>query len=118
MSKSILLVEDETDIGLIISRFLIAQGFLVDYAETIAAAREFINGKKYALYVLDINLPDGSGTDLIAEIDSDTDQSKIVIISAYESYLDNAAEQDMKVDAFLKKPFSKTQIVDLVNSLI
>lgn len=70
MSKSALLVEDNSSHALLIRDELSAalDGWELDTAATVAEARRLMGGRRYDLYVLDYWLPDGDGLVLVREI--------------------------------------------------
>ena len=64
---SVLIVEDDEDLRLELSEYLCAHGYTVDAVGTLAAA-ELLLHKGFALLLLDINLPDGSGMDFCLRV--------------------------------------------------
>ena len=63
MSKKILIIEDEPDIRKTIEYNLAREGFEIHTAASIGDGRSILN-HSFALLVLDLMLPDGSGLDL------------------------------------------------------
>ena len=75
----ILIVEDEPTFAkllmLRIRRHADAAAYVhltVDWASSIEAARELLAGRAFDLIISDYHLPDGVGTDLVAEVESAT----------------------------------------------
>lgn len=64
---SVLLVEDEAPLRRILTLNLVKRGYSVAEADSVASAQEMIAAavKPFAAILLDINLPDGSGWDLL-----------------------------------------------------
>jgi DNA-binding response OmpR family regulator len=60
----LLLVEDEDDLVATIRPVLVREGYAVDAAGGIEAAREKLACNTYDVMVLDLNLPDGDGYEL------------------------------------------------------
>ena len=114
---SVLVVDDEKDIGLMISLFLKKEGFKTDHAIRINQARQMIKENDYELYFLDLSLPDGTGFDLIPTIRQKNKSSVIVVISAYNGTEEMQKAQDMGVNRFIKKPFMKKDIISVINGL-
>lgn len=112
-----LIVDDENDIGLIVSRILKKRGLTVKYLDRITKAREDISGNKYDLFLLDLNLPDGTGFDLIPLIRQQNEEAKILIISAYDGINEMKKAKEMNISAFIKKPFSKNDILNALRNL-
>ena len=64
----ILLVEDEESVNRGIEFTLTKEGYQVQTAGTIREAEEILKGMNPQMVICDVNLPDGSGLDLIREI--------------------------------------------------
>ncbi len=67
MSHRVLVVEDDLDIQGYCKIMLESEGFTVDACDTVAEARRLFAANRPDLVVLDIGLPDGTGTDLMKE---------------------------------------------------
>ena len=113
-----LIVDDEEDIGLMVSRFLRNEGLDVDYVNTIGSARKMIRNEDYKVYFLDLKLPDGTGFDLVSDIKKQENQPKVIVISAYDGANETRKANDIGVDAFIKKPFSKHEIINTIRNMI
>jgi len=66
--KTILLIEDESDVLLSNKEFLELRGYGVLTAKTLASAEGVLKNHAPDLILLDINLPDGSGLDFITRL--------------------------------------------------
>ena len=107
----VLHVEDEKDAHIVVSEMLKDHCDLF-WTTTVAESRELIKLGNLDLVLLDIGLPDGSGLDLIEEIEQLEPQPQVVIFSA----LDVSDEYSNRVDAVLVK--SKTNNTKLLNVLL
>jgi len=113
-----LIVDDEEDIGLMVSRFLKKEGLDADYASLIESARKMIRKQNYEVFFLDLKLPDGTGFDLMSEINKYAKDPKVVVISAYDGVFETRKAEEMGIDIFIKKPFTKNEIIEAVRDLI
>lgn len=111
-----LIVDDELDIGWIISKFLTSKLFEAEYVDSIEKARQKIYNDTYDVFFLDLNLPDGTGFDLIPDIRKKNSESKIIVISAYDGITETRRAKEMGVDLFIKKPFTKKQVLEAVEN--
>lgn len=107
----VLHVEDEEDLYIVVSEMLKDHCDLL-WTTTVAESRELIKQGNLDLVLLDIGLPDGSGLDLIEDIEQLEPQPQVVIFSA----LDVSDEYADRVNAVLVK--SKTNNTKLLNILL
>ena len=113
----ILIVEDDEIASLLMSGFLKDCGFLVDCVYTVTDGISYLKNKKYNLLLLDLNLPDFNGFELIASIKNKI-AIPIIITSAYN-------DTDTKVKAFkfgahdyLSKPIDFLELEARIWSLL
>ncbi len=114
----ILLVEDEPALVENIASFLKSEAYITDTASTYDRADELIILYNYDCILLDINLPDGSGLDLIEKIKKKNDTTGILIISARDSVNDRVKGLDLGADDYLTKPFHITELNARIKALI
>ena len=107
----VLHVEDEKDVHTVVSQMLKDHCDLL-WTQTVAESRELIKQGNLDLVLLDIGLPDGSGLDLIEDIEQLEPQPQVVIFSA----LDVSDEYSDRVDRVLVK--SKTNNAKLLSVLL
>lgn len=101
----LLVVEDELELLKSLGQGLELDGYYVDLASTGQGAMEFINTEKYDLVILDLNLPDIFGIDLLQQIMEHDKDIKVIILTA-------RSELEMKIQGlylgasdYLVKPF-------------
>lgn len=98
-----LIVDDETDIQLLLKRYFRKAGFETRSAGTLQDARGLVGPDwRPDIVLLDINLPDGLGTEFIPYLEAEAPAARIVIVSAY---LQQVRQDEWSVHAFLPKPF-------------
>ncbi|MEN6480579.1 MAG: sigma-54 dependent transcriptional regulator [Anaerolineaceae bacterium] len=81
MSITVLIVDDEENFRINLSEFLVAQGYEVLGAGTLAEARESITSGSADLILLDIQLPDGYGSTLLYETANLPSRPPIILIT-------------------------------------
>jgi two-component system OmpR family response regulator len=67
---------------------------------------------------LDNHLPDGLGIDFVDHIKRNYPNTKIVMITAYDTNADRLQAINKGVDVFIGKPFTKESITNAMESLI
>jgi DNA-binding response OmpR family regulator len=103
--KKALVVDDELDICLMISQYLQKRGFETHYALTVSEAHHKIHKQAYNLALIDLNLTDGSGYDVIRYLRERHGLfTKIIVITAYNNERDLAI--NLGADIFLSKPLA------------
>lgn len=114
----ILVVEDEKDLQEIILFSLEKEGFLVEAAAEFNLALEKVLMYDYDCILLDINLPNGSGLDILKALKDQGKSDSVIIISARDSLDDKVAGLDLGADDYLTKPFHMAELNARVKSVI
>jgi DNA-binding NtrC family response regulator len=103
---TILIIDDEEELCLLLSYALARLGYQIEYALTLEDGNKKIKQYKPKLVVLDINLPDGSGLDIIPQIKKLN--SSFLVISAFSDKKEAAMKQGAA--DFIEKPFNLSKI--------
>ncbi|HLH54397.1 MAG TPA: sigma-54 dependent transcriptional regulator [Verrucomicrobiae bacterium] len=113
-SLEILIVEDETLLRKQLSAQLERLGMDVTGAGTLAAARQLSSEMAFDFALLDVNLPDGRGTDLLRESAFSTNTAVIVMTANGEV---SGAVEAMRLGAldYLVKPFDPLELPLVLN---
>lgn len=116
---NILIVEDSTSMIKIINNIFLDYGFNTFLSTTLKDAREKINSIKIDYIILDINLPDGNGYELIKEL-SLSNPKIIVLTSQTDSQLRENSYQKGIID-FINKDknfiYKISEIPNLINQI-
>jgi DNA-binding response OmpR family regulator len=105
----LLVIDDEQEICSLLAALLKRNGATVTLAHSVVGAQEVLDQGRYDLVFLDINLPDGSGHDLIPHIQRTSPKARIVAISAMEG--EARAAKENGADMFIAKPFDQKAIL-------
>ncbi|MFH1000999.1 MAG: response regulator transcription factor [Bacteroidota bacterium] len=106
----ILLIEDEASMVSSIEEYLVEEGHICEISRTYESASEKIVLYEYDCLIVDINLPDGSGLDLIRLAKKRNIASGIIIISARISLENRIEGLDIGADHYLTKPFHLAEL--------
>lgn len=109
----VLIIDDEIEICLLLSNMLNAKGYKTDVAHTLKDGARKVALVNPHLVILDVNLPDGEGFELVPEIREKT-EANIILITARDGQRELDLAQELKIEAFLRKPFFKKAILDIV----
>jgi len=101
----ILIVEDDIALSNGIKLALKGDGFLFTLAYNIEAARNEIKARQFDLIILDINLPDGSGLELLSAIRKSS-AVPVIMLTANDMETDIITGFEMGADDYITKPFS------------
>ncbi len=114
----ILLVEDEEKVARFVERGLKAELYMVDVAGDGKTALYHLEHFSYELVILDLNLPDISGHEVLRYIRKDNRPLPVLILTARDSIADKVENFEQGADDYLTKPFSFTKLVLRVRALL
>ncbi len=106
----ILIIEDEKSLNDSVLEYLHEDGHVCEAVYTYNDAVEKIELYNYDCIVVDINLPDGSGLDIIKRLKKSLKSPGIVIISARNSLENRIEGLDTGADHYLTKPFHLAEL--------
>ena len=114
----ILIVEDEHKLIDILQRSLRAEGYAVDGVLSAAAGLDYIRTYHYDLIILDLQLPDGTGTSLLKQIRELGHTMPALILTA-RSDLDSKVENfQAGADDYVIKPVAMAELTIRVQALL
>ena len=103
--QQILILEDEVTLANGIKLALQTEQIGMTICRTIAEARQAMVVQEFQLLLLDINLPDGSGLNLLQEIRK-TSQVPVILLTANDMEIDIVTGLELGADDYVTKPFS------------
>jgi two-component system copper resistance phosphate regulon response regulator CusR len=114
----ILIVEDERKLNDILQRSLRTEGYTVDGVSTAGEGFESVKNFHYDLIVLDLQLPDGSGTSLLKRIREQGQTMPALVLTA-RSDLDAKLENFRAgADDYVVKPVAMAELAIRVQALL
>jgi CheY-like chemotaxis protein/predicted transcriptional regulator len=111
IKPSILLIDDDETILRTLSLALRDEGYFVDTAKDGGQALEKAHRKQYALAIVDVRLPDISGTRLLSMLKNKNPEIKQIIITGFPSVEDAAQAMDQGAAAYIMKPFQPPDLI-------
>lgn len=115
--ETILIVEDNRDVCLMLSEALTDAGYKVHSADTGIKGLNEIKNNKYDLILLDIMLPYKSGDEILKEMRSFS-RTPVIIISAKDMVSTKIDLLKLGADDYITKPFDLGEVVARVESNI
>lgn len=115
--NKILLVEDDLSLIDGLTYSLKKQGFELDTARTVKAAYELFRDGKYALLILDLALPDGSGFEVCKKVRA-LSKVPIIFLTASDEEVNVVMGLDMGGDDYIIKPFKLSVLISRINALL
>ncbi len=114
----LLIVEDELELLHSLSEGLTLDGYYVDEAVDGETALDLLSYEEYDLVILDINLPDISGFDIVQHIKIHNIHTKILILTAKVHIEDKVKGLDLGADDYLTKPFDFMELEARIRTLL
>ena len=115
--RRILIIDDDTDLSMLIMDMLEDKGYKATLADSIAKAYEILEKEQFHLILLDINLPDGTGFELCKELRR-ASNVPVIFASARTSEDDKVIGLDMGGDDYLPKPYSLKELMSRIKALL
>ena len=106
-----LIVEDEEIVRSTMRAYLEHNGFVVAEAGTLAAARVSMREQRPSLVLLDLQLPDGDGLDLLTTIKKDWPEMPVVVMTGHGSIETAVTAMRRGADNFIQKPLHFDQLL-------
>lgn len=113
----VLVVDDDSRIRSLLSRFLQTNGYRVTTASNALEARDHLNGLAFDLLVLDVMMPGESGFDLARSIRTQS-AVPILMLTALVDVDDRLKGLELGADDYLGKPFDPRELLLRINSIL
>ncbi|MFN4154215.1 MAG: response regulator transcription factor [Paracoccaceae bacterium] len=114
----ILIVEDEAEIALILSRYLEAAGYRTLTARDGDQALMLTATLRPDLMLLDLNIPRRDGFGVLASLRSRDDALPVIVVSALSEDVDKLSALRIGADDYVTKPFNPKEIVARVSAVL
>ena len=116
--RRILIIDDERPILMTLEALLQRHGYQVDTAATGSQGLKLLKTKCPALVLLDLQLPDAEGLEMLDRIKTELPEMPVIILTAHDS-LHNAIES-IKRGAyhFISKPYASEELLSLVEKAL
>ena len=118
MKKRILIVDDEKNIRIALKQCFKGENYKVEMANDGEEAIEKLRSDKYDLILMDYQMPNKNGLEVLEDIRKNNIETRVIIMTAYGTV--DIAVDSMKLGAvdFLSKPFTIAKVKDVVRESI
>lgn len=113
----LLIIEDEASLQELMTKTLKQEGYVVEGAMDFPSAMYKLGAYTYDCVLLDINLPGGSGLEILEHMKKTGNRSDVIIISARDSIDDKVKGLELGADDYLAKPFHLAELVARIRSV-
>jgi two-component system OmpR family response regulator len=113
----VLLVEDDRGFANALKGALESQGMVVDVAPDLAQARQALQQTEYRLLILDWQLPDGDGVELIDFARRACSGVPVLMLTARHQVQDKVVGLDAGADDYLTKPFDVNELLARIRAV-
>jgi len=101
----VLIVEDEKTLAYEMEAFLKKSFYLCDLGHSFKSGLEQLEMNKYDFILIDLNLPDGNGLEILKHAKRTNPGAAYIIITAQTNLKDRVSGLDLGADDYLAKPF-------------
>lgn len=113
----ILLVDDDVELGTMLSQYLIAEGFDAQLVLTGSAGIEGALSGAYTALILDIMLPDMSGIDVLRQVRQKS-RIPVIMLTAKGDNIDRVIGLEMGADDYMPKPCYPRELVARLRAVL
>src|SRR6201996_4126795 len=116
--KKILIIDDEVNVALLLSKFLTRNGFDVQTASNGTAGMECLKNGEFNLVLCDFRLEDTDGREMLKNIKMQYPKTGVIIITGYSDI--KMAVELIKMGAYdyITKPLYPDEILNTINKAI
>ena len=114
----ILVVEDQIPLLTQIEKLISKEGYVCETASDFKIAWEKVWSFSYDLLVVDINLPGGSGLEIIRKVKNEHPKTAIIVISARDSIANKIEGLEIGADDYITKPFEMAELLARIKSVL
>lgn len=116
--KKILYLEDDTLFGESVTELLEDSGFTIELVQSIEGAVELTYENHYDMYIFDINLPDGSGLELLSSLKGSGDDTPTLYLTSFKDSKTLLKGFSIGCDDYIKKPCNPDELIVRINAIL
>ncbi len=113
----VLLVDDDRELCLMLSEYLVAEHFEVKSVHDGADALTELGRDKYQILILDVMLPGVSGFDVLRRLGA-ANETPVLMLTARGEDVDRIVGLELGADDYLSKPFNPRELVARIRAIL
>ena len=117
MADSILIVDDDQELGAMLGAYLAAEGFDVGFAGNGQAGVDAVAANEYSLVVMDITMPVMDGFEALRRI-RQFSEVPVLMLTARGDELDRIVGLELGADDYLPKPFNPRELAARLKAIL
>jgi DNA-binding response OmpR family regulator len=114
----VLIVEDDVPLGQALLQSFIRSGHTAQWLRSVGNARSTLAAGDFAAVLLDVELPDGIGYDVLSWMRSRNDLTPVLFLTVRDSIDERIRAFNAGADDYLTKPFSVDELIARVGAVI
>jgi two-component system, OmpR family, response regulator QseB len=112
-----LLLEDDLQLGKALQTALAQSDFQTVWVRRVQEAKTLLETDSFAVVLLDIGLPDGSGLDVLRWLRTNNNTVPVVMLTARDAIDDRIQGLDMGADDYMPKPFAIPELMSRIRAI-
>jgi len=116
--EKILIVDDDQILQESLVSILESEGYYIDTARTGAEAEAKVRKELFHIALLDVRLPDTTGTELLGKLNKTAPRMKKLVMTGYPDASTAIQAVNQRADAYLTKPFEPAELIRLITENI
>ncbi len=116
--RSVLLIDDQTELVQVVETILESRGYSVDSAFSSKDGLAHAQASKYSVVLTDLGMPDISGWEVSEKIHELQPRTPIVLMTGWAADIDPDRLAEHKIDALLPKPFRGEQLIAVIEKVM
>src|SRR5215472_5595046 len=115
---SILIVDDEPEVRESLEELLGSEGYSLDSAGTAEEGLKCLDDHLYDLALVDVNLPDGSGLDVLKSLKRESPDTGVIMITAYDSSQMAFQASKEGAESYVTKPWDNDKLLVEIRNIL
>jgi two-component system phosphate regulon response regulator OmpR len=118
MTTSVLIVDDDSAVCNLLSRFLTTRGLDVSVLHDGTALRRRLEVERPSIVVLDIMMPGVDGLTALRQVRAAGDDIPVIFVTARDSVTEKVEGLELGADDYLSKPFDPRELLARIDTVL